>query len=176
MRTENAVAENKRSAQNRSADTHGDRIQRRGRVDYLRRQRDCERRWNVKIEYTQDQDSPRHTGDRASGSDAQISATEKPRDAQHTEWLSTRCISSKPWLAERNDSLLLGRFRRSLGWNGAEVFFDSAFKLRCDEAEWPRSATVCHSAIASDQVQPVGQRVVLAVGRIFHVVNQRRDR
>ena len=72
MRAENAVVEDKQSTQKRSADTHGDRIQRRGRVDYLRQQRDCERRRNVKIENAQNQDSPRHTDDRARGADAQV--------------------------------------------------------------------------------------------------------
>src|SRR5580700_8627876 len=47
IRTQNAAEENERSAQKRSADTHGDRIQGSGRVNYLRQQRDRERWRNV---------------------------------------------------------------------------------------------------------------------------------
>ena len=49
-------------------------------------------------------------------------------------------------------------------------------KLRCDETKRPRPAAIRHAASASDQIESVGQRVVLAVGRIFHVVNQGGNR
>lgn len=45
-----------------------------------------------------------------------------------------------------------------------------------NEAEWARSAAVCYSPIAPDKVEPVRKCVVLEVGRVFHVIDQRRNR
>jgi hypothetical protein len=49
-------------------------------------------------------------------------------------------------------------------------------ELGCHKAKRTRPAAVRHPPVASDQVEPIRKRVVLAVGRIFHVVNQSRDR
>src|SRR5258708_38873557 len=79
--------------------------------------------------------------------------------------------SQHVWRANANDAL------RSPGCDCpcCEVFLDSAFQFRCHKAKWTRSAAVRHSAIASDQIEPVGECVVFASGRIFHVINKGRN-
>ncbi len=45
-----------------------------------------------------------------------------------------------------------------------------------NETERSRPATVCNVPVAPDQVKPVRKSVILEVGRVLHVIDQRRNR
>ena len=60
--------------------------------------------------------------------------------------------------------------------SSAEVLLNSAFELHRHKPERTGAPLIGDPSVASNQIEPVRKRIVLAVGRVFHVINQSRDR